>query len=150
MSSVQALIGSARGRVFGSRAVGWSARGLAVAAVAALLAEVFVRQVPVDPDWPLLAGAAAAGALVVAVGLARAWPSAAQVARLLDRGLGSRERLSTALEFAGQGGLLVQRQRADAERWAGAADAQSLSLGGWPLRAAAVALGAGLVALLIS
>ena len=144
MTGVERFLKRARSRVVGDRALNWGARGLAAGALAAELA---FRRFPVDPAWPVLAGCVFAGLLFGLVGWLRAWPSLPEVARLADLNLGSRERLSTALEFATAKSYLPSRQRLDAEAWAERADPRQVVPEGWPLRTLAVFLAAALFAL---
>ena len=75
MERINALLGRARRLLLAGRAVKWLARGLAVAALAALALELLVRAYPIDPVAPLLLGSLAIGLLVAAGGWFRAWPS---------------------------------------------------------------------------
>jgi len=150
VSGVDRFLQRARSRVLGDRALNWAARGLAAGALAAAASEVAFRRFPVDPAWPVLAGCALAGILFALVGWLRAWPSLPEVARLADLNLGSRERLSTALEFATVKTYLPSRQRLDAEAWAEHADPTQVVPGGWPLRTLAVFVAAALFAIGLS
>ena len=147
MDLVDAFLRRARRLLLAGRAVKWTARGLAAAALAALALELLVRVNPIDPVRPLLLGCLVFGLLVAAGGWFSAWPSRAEVARLGDLRLGGLERLSTAVEFATAEGVLVGRQRADAGAWAASADAGAVRDPGRPYRAAALAVVAGLAAL---
>lgn len=92
----------------------WGMQGLAIAGVAALCFEVVMRIHPIDPWWPGLVGCVAVGAAVAGAGIVRTWPSLQEVARIADQRLGGRDRLVTALQFAGAAGVLIDRQRQDA------------------------------------
>jgi hypothetical protein len=124
----------------GEEALRWSANGAALAAVGALASEIAFRRWPLDPQWPLLAFWVLIGAVVATVGWRRAWPSWTEVARFADSGLGGRDRLVTALEFAGEGGWLYQRQRQDAALFAGAVRLTDLGPFNWPWRTLAIAI----------
>jgi chemotaxis protein histidine kinase CheA len=150
MEKVDGLIGRARRLLIAGRGLSWSARGLAVAAVAALGLEVLVRVKPIDPVTAELAGCLALGLVVAVGGWLRAWPSRAEVARLADLRLGGLERLSTAVEFAAIDGAMLLRQRADAGAWAATAALDAVRDPGRPFRAAALALVAGLAALALA
>ena len=146
MENVERFLRRARLLVIRRRAVMWGVRGLAAGVVAALAFEVVQRRYPIDPAWPALAGCAVLAIVVAAGGWARAWPSRSNLARLADIRLGSRERLSTALEFATAVGSLPLRQRLDAEAWVLTADARRVADPGRPIRAALLALICGLAA----
>jgi chemotaxis protein histidine kinase CheA len=150
MERVDALLAAARARLIAGRGMSWAVRGLAVAALAALAVEVGIRVRPIDPATPELLGCLALGLVVAAGGWVRAWPGRAEVARLVDNRLGARERFSTALQFAAADGVLILRQRADASDWAATADLDAVREGGLPLRSAAVAVAAGLAALVLA
>ena len=114
MNPVRQLLSRVRSRMLGEQALRWSANGAALAGLGALASEVVFRRWPLDPQWPVLAFWVLAGAIFALTGWRRGWPSWVQVARLADARLGGSERLVTALEFAGEGGWLYQRQRDDA------------------------------------
>src|SRR5579859_2853103 len=80
VNNVQRLVGEARVRIAAGRAATWAARGLAIGAGAALLVEVFVRIIPIDPFAPALIGCGVLGLVVAAGGWARAWPTSTEVA----------------------------------------------------------------------
>jgi hypothetical protein len=146
MENVERFLRRARLLVVRRRAVTWGVRGLAAGAVAALAFELVQRRYPVDPAWPALAGCAVLAIVVAAGGWARAWPSRPDLARLADLRLGSRERLSTAIEFATVAGPLPLRQRLDAEAWVVTADPRGVADAGRPIRAGLIALICGLAA----
>jgi len=122
----------------------WATNGAAVAAVGALVFEVVSRRWPVDPAWPVLVLCAAVGLAVALAGWLRGWPSWTQVAQLADVRLGGQERLVTALEFAGAGGSLNLRQRADATAFAQRADLGGMQPIRLPTRMLVVAVAAAL------
>jgi hypothetical protein len=140
VNPVRKLLGQVRSRMVGEEALRWSANGAALAAVGALASEITFRRWPLDPQWPLLAFWVLIGAVVATVGWRRAWPSWTEVARFADSGLSGRDRLVTALEFAGEGGWLYQRQRQDAALFAGAARLTDLGPFNWPWRTLAIAI----------
>jgi hypothetical protein len=146
VENVERFLRRARLLVVRRRALTWGIRGLAAGAVAALAFELVQRRYPVEPAWPALAGCAVLAIVVAAGGWAHAWPSRSDLARLADLRLGSRERLSTAVEFAMVAGPLPLRQRLDAEAWVLTADPRGVADPGRPIRAALVALICGLAA----
>lgn len=150
MNAVRKLLGQVRSRMVGEEALRWSANGAALAALGALVSEIAFRRWPLDPQWPLLAFWVLTGAVVATVGWRRAWPSWTEVARVADSGLGGRDRLVTALEFAGEGGWLYQRQRQDAALFAGAARLSDLGPFSWPWRTLAVAIGTAVAATMLA
>jgi hypothetical protein len=150
MNPVRKLLGQVRSRMVGEEALRWSASGAALAALGALASEMAFRRWPLDPQWPLLAFWVLAGVVVATVGWRRAWPSWAEVARVADSALGGRDRLVTALEFAGEGGRLYERQRQDAALFAGAAQLSDLGPFRWPWRTLAVAIGAAVAATVLA
>jgi hypothetical protein len=134
----------------GEEALRWSAYGATLAALGALASEIAFRRWPLDPQWPLLVFWVLAGGVVAIVGWRRAWPSWAEVARVADSGLNGRDRLVTALEFAGEGGWLYQRQRQDAALFAGAARLGDLGPFSWPWRTLAIAVGVAVAATVLA
>jgi hypothetical protein len=147
---VRDLLGRVRARLLRDHALAWTANGAAAAAVIALAAEVVFRRFPLDPAWPALAGAGVVGLLIAVAGWALAWPSWPEVARIADARLGGRERLTTALQFAAEGGWGYVRQRQDAATFALGADLGELGPVRPPFRVLAVAAGAGVVALALA
>src|SRR6266540_1650125 len=109
MKPVLDLLGRVRSHLLRDSALTWGANGAATAAVLVLAVELFYRRWPLDPGWPALAVCAFVGLAVAAAGWARAWPSWPRVARIADTRLGGRERLTTALQFATEGGWLYTR-----------------------------------------
>jgi hypothetical protein len=150
VNPVRKLLGQVRSRMVGEEALRWSANGAALAAIGALASEIAFRRWPLDPQWPLLAFWVLIGAVVAIVGWRRAWPSWTEVARFADSGLGGRDRLVTALEFAGEGGWLYQRQRQDAALFAGAARLTELGPFNWPWRMLAIAIATGVAATVLA
>ena len=150
MKPVRKLLGRVRARLLRERAATWAANGAAVGTVLALAAEVAFRRWPLDPAWPALAAAAGIGLAVAVAGWVLAWPSWAEVARVADARLGGRERLTTAMQFAAEGGWLYTRQRDDAAAFARGADLSALGPLSPPVKLLAVAAGAGAVALALA
>ncbi|HKF16333.1 MAG TPA: hypothetical protein VKF14_03910 [Candidatus Dormibacteraeota bacterium] len=150
MTQVRGLLSRARRRLLGERAVVWAAGGGAVAAVLALAAEASYRRWPLDPGWPPLIASLVAGLILAAAGWAKSWPSWGEVAQAVDLRLGARERLTTALEFATEGGGLYGRQREDAAAFAATADLAGMGPLKVPARMLAVAAAAGAVALALA
>ncbi|HXM57848.1 MAG TPA: hypothetical protein VOB72_20795 [Candidatus Dormibacteraeota bacterium] len=150
MKPVQDLLGRVRLRLLRDRALAWGANGLAAAAVLALAVELVERRWPIDPAWPALVGAAAVGLLVTTAGWVLAWPSWPEVARVADRRLGGRERLTTALQFATEGGWLYTRQREDAATFALGADLAGLGPLSAPFKTLVLATVAGIAALVLA
>ncbi|HSR26783.1 MAG TPA: hypothetical protein VLW53_24760, partial [Candidatus Eisenbacteria bacterium] len=150
MKPVGDLLGRVRVRMLRDRALAWGANGLAVAAVLALAVEVVYRRWPMDPGWPAVAGAAVVGLAVAAAGWVLAWPSLPEAARVADLRLGGRERLTTALQFATEGGWLYARQRDDAVAFALGADLSRLSPLSPPVRTLALAGVAAAAALVLA
>jgi hypothetical protein len=150
VNPVRKLLGQVRSRMVGEEALRWSANGAALAAVGALASEIAFRRWPLDPQWPLLAFWVLIGVVVATAGWRRAWPSWTEVARFADSGLGGRDRLVTALEFAGEGGWLYQRQRQDAALFAGAARLTDLGPFNWPWRTLAIAIATAVAATVLA
>src|SRR5439155_10786056 len=150
MKPVRDLLGRVRLRLLRDRAVTWGANGVAAGALLALAVELVYRRWPLDPAWPGVVGAVAIGLVVASAGWALAWPSWAEVARFADARLGGRERLTTALQFAGEGGWGYGRQRDDAVAFAQRADLASLDRVSPPFKVLAVAAGAAAVALALA
>ncbi|MGQ0744800.1 MAG: hypothetical protein ACT4OS_10790 [Acidimicrobiales bacterium] len=146
MSPLLAFLAAASRSVRRDRAREWAVRGLAVAAAGSALVQVVSRRWPADPPWAPLVAMLAGGLGVALVGFWRSRPSLVEVAMLADVGLGGRERLFTALELAGGGGELVQRQRADTEGWLASVDPRRLGRRRLPRRAVVVALVGAVVA----
>src|SRR5579875_835887 len=126
MNQIRGLLRRVRHRLVRDRALGWGIQGTALAALLALGFEALQRRWPVDPAWPGLAACAGIGLGVGLAGWLRAWPSWEEAARVADRRLGGQERLTTALQFAGEGSWIYARQRADAAAFADRADLTGL------------------------
>src|SRR5499433_2857082 len=150
MIQVRALLSRARWRLLRDQAVVWVAGGAATAAMLALVVEVIYRRWPLDPGWPALIASAVAGASLAVVGWALSRPSWSEVARAVDARLGGHERLTTALEFATEGGGLFGRQRDDAAAFAITADLARMGPSKLPVRMLVVAAAAGAVALALA
>src|SRR5215813_1403683 len=139
MTQVQALLSRARWRLLRDQAVAWAAGGGAAAAMLALAVEVIYRRWPLDPGWPALVASAVAGLSLAGVGWALSRPSWREVAQTVDARLGGQERLTTALEFATEGGGLFGRQRDDAAAFAITADLARMGPLKLPVRMLALA-----------
>src|SRR6266700_1233014 len=150
MTSVRSLLARVRARLLRDHAITWGANGLAACALLALGVELAYRRWPLDPAWPALVACAAVGVAVAVVGWATAWPSWARVARQADVRLGGRERLTTALQFAAEGGWFYERQRQDAAAFAAVADLGALGPPRAPLRTLGVAAAAAAAALTLA
>lgn len=142
MSAVSSFLVAAARRIERRRAVIWTLRGAAVAAVGVLLAQLVSRRWPIEPGWLPLAAAIGMGIAVATCGWFRARPSLAEVARVADVSLGGYERLSTALELVDHptSVALVAHQRADAEAWASRADPHQVARTRLPRSALVVAM----------
>ena len=150
MNQILSLLSQARRRLLRDRAVTWAATGGAAAAVLALAVEVVYRRWPMEPGWPALVASLVVGVGLAVAGLALSWPSRQVVARTADMRLGGRERLTTALQFATEGGWLYVRQRDDAAAFAASADLAGLGPVQVPVKTLALAAVAGAAAIVLA
>jgi hypothetical protein len=150
MNQILSLLSQAHRRLLRDRAVAWAATGGAAAAVLALAVEVVYRRWPMEPGWPALVASVGVGVGLAVAGLALSWPSRQVVARTADMRLGGRERLTTALQFATEGGWLYVRQRDDAAAFAASADLAGLGPVQVPVKTLALAAVAAAAAVVLA
>ncbi len=117
--AVRARLAESRGRLVRALALEWSARGLIVATSAMLAAGVVRRLLGEVPFDERLAYAGGTAFVILTIwSIARNFPSVRDAAGLLDRAASTRDRFSTALDFAGHEGEFNRLAAEECERYA--------------------------------